>query len=154
MVGLRIPNEGGDMSPEDNKALVRRFYEEIDKGNVDAMDELVAEDYINHDPPPFPGLAPGRAGLKQAFAIFLKATPGHHVIEDQIAEGDKVVTRLRAVGKHEGELPGIPASGNDLDVKAVAVHRIENGKLAEHWSGVDSAAFLHQLGVIRLPSPR
>ena len=56
------------MSNDGNKALVRRFYEEIDKGNIDAMDDLVAVDYINHDPPPFPGLAPGRAGLKEAFA--------------------------------------------------------------------------------------
>jgi ketosteroid isomerase-like protein len=51
------------MTPEENKALVRRFYEEIDKGNLDAMDELVAEDYLDHNPPPFPGLAPGRKGL-------------------------------------------------------------------------------------------
>jgi ketosteroid isomerase-like protein len=75
------------MKPEDNKALVRRFYAEIDKGNLKAMDELVAEDYVDHNPPPFPGLGPGREGLKQAFRIFLEATPGHHQIEDQIAEG-------------------------------------------------------------------
>ena len=66
------------MSTETNKALVRRFYEEIDKGNLSAMDELVADDYIDHSPPPFPGLPPGRAGLKQAFAIFWVATPGQH----------------------------------------------------------------------------
>ena len=83
--------------------------------------------------------------------MFWRATPGRHIIEDQIAEGDKVVTRLRAVGKHEGELAGIPPSGNDLDIKAIAIHRIENGKLAEHWSAVDSAALLSQLGVIQLP---
>lgn len=68
------------MSLEANKALVRRFYQEIDAGNVDAMDELVAEDYIDHSPPPFPGLAPGREGLKQAFRMFWDATPGRHVI--------------------------------------------------------------------------
>lgn len=139
-------------SPEENKALIRRFYDEIDKGNIDAMDELVAVDYINHDPPPFPGLAPGLTGLKQAFEMFWKATPGHHIIDDQIADGDKVVTRLRAVGKHEGDLAGIPPTGNDLDVKAVAIHRIQDGKIAEHWSSVDSAALLHQLGVIQLPN--
>ncbi len=93
------------MSAETNKALVRRFYEEIDKGNIDILDELVAEDYLDHNPPPFPGLPPGRAGLKQAFKMFAAATPGHHQIEDQIAEGDKVVTRLTSFGKHEGDLP-------------------------------------------------
>jgi steroid delta-isomerase-like uncharacterized protein len=142
-----------EMSAESNKALVRRFYEEIDKGNLAAMDELVAENYVNHDPPPFPGLLPGRAGLKQVFEIFWRATPGRHVIEDQIAEDDRVVTRLRGVGKHEGEILGIPPSGNTLDVKAVAIHRIENGQLAEHWSATDTAALLQQLGAIKLPSP-
>ena len=95
------------MSTEANKALVRRFYEEIDKGNLAAMDELVAEDYIDHSPPPFPGLSSGRAGLKQAFEIFWVATPGQHHIEEQIAEGDKVVTRIRVTGTHEDDLPGI-----------------------------------------------
>jgi hypothetical protein len=98
-------------TPEENKALARRFYEEIGKDNVDAVDKLAAEGYINHDPPPFLGLAPGQAGLKLAFEMFWKATPGHHVIEDQIAEGDKVVTRLRGVGKHVADLAGIPPSG-------------------------------------------
>ena len=136
------------MSAEDNKALVRRFYEEIDKGNLAAMDELVAEDYINHHPPPFPGLARGREGLKQAFQIFWEATPGHHVIEDQIAEGDKVVTRLSVYGTHEGDLPGIPRTGNKMEMTAVAVHRIADGKLAEHWSNTDELGLLQQLGVL------
>ena len=84
--------------------------------------------------------------------MFWRATPGRHVIEAQIAEGDLVVTRLRGVGKHVGDLAGVPASGNDLDVKAVAIHRIEGGRIVEHWSAVDSATNLQQLGVIRLPS--
>jgi predicted ester cyclase len=141
------------MSLEDNKALVRRFYLEIDKGNLAAMDELVGENYLNHDPAPFPGSPSGRAGLKHAFEQFWRATPGHHVIEDQIAEGNLVVTRLRGVGKHEGEIFGIPPTGNDLDVKAIAIHRIENGQLVENWSTTDTAAQLQQLGVIKLPAP-
>jgi steroid delta-isomerase-like uncharacterized protein len=138
-------------SPDENKALVRRFFQELDNGNLDVIDELVAEDFIEHDPPPFPELAEGHAGLKQAAEMFWRATPGHHIIEDQVAEGDKVVTRLRGVGKHEDELAGIPASGNDLDVKAIAIYRVEDGKIVEHWSAVDSATLLQQLGVIELP---
>src|SRR6187397_1813590 len=103
------------MSAEANKALVRRFYEEIDKGNLAAMDELVAEDYIDHSPPPFPGLLSGRAGLKQAFEIFWVATPGHHYSEEQIDEGDKVVTRIRLIGTHEEDLPGIARTGSKLE---------------------------------------
>jgi steroid delta-isomerase-like uncharacterized protein len=139
------------MSAEVNRALVRRFYEEIDRGNLAAMDELVAEDYIDHSPPPFPGLAHGRAGLKQAFEIFWVATPGQHHIEDQIAEGDKVVTRLRVTGTHEADLPGIPKTGNKLETTATVIHRIADGKLAEKWSGKDELGFLRQLGVIPTP---
>ena len=142
------------MTPEESKALVRRFYEAIDAGDLAAMDEIVAEDYVNHHPPPFPGLADGREGLKQAFQIFWDATPGHHVIEDQIAEGDKVVTRLTAHGHHERDLPGpIPATGRELHMPAVAIHRIADGKLAEHWSGSDELGLLVQLGVVSLPQP-
>jgi steroid delta-isomerase-like uncharacterized protein len=136
---------------ESNKALVRTFYEEIDKGNLAAMDELVSEDYINHHPPPFPGLAPGREGLKQAFQIFWDATPGQHVIEEQVAEGDKVVTRLTVYGTHEGDLPGIPKTGNKMEMTAVAIHRIADGKIAEHWSNTDELGLLQQLGVIPEP---
>ena len=139
------------MTETENKALVRRFYEEIDKGNLVAMDELVAEDYVDHNPPPFPGLGTGRDGLKQVFETFWRATPGHHVIEDQIAEGDKVVTRLTAYGKHEQDLPGIPRTGADLKMTATVIHRVEDGKLAEKWSDKDVLGFLQQLGVMPRP---
>jgi predicted ester cyclase len=115
------------------------------------MDDLVAEDYTDHSPPPFPGLPPGREGLKEAFRIFWEATPGRHEIEDQIAEGDKVVTRLTACGAHKGDLPGIAATGNDLRMTATVIHRIEGGRLAEKWSDKDVLGFLRQLGV--LPAP-
>ena len=110
------------MSAEENKALVRRFYGEIDKGNIDAMDEIVAEDYIDHSPSPFV-TATGLEGLKQSFRIFQKATPGHHIIEDQVAEGDKVVTRLTSIGKHDGDLPGAPRTGNEMKMTSITIHR-------------------------------
>ena len=139
------------MTPDENKALVRRFYEEIDKGNVDAMDQFVAEDYIDHNPAPFVA-ATGLEGLKQSFKIFEKATPGYHIIEDQIAEGDKVVTRLTSIGKHEGDLPGAPRTGNDMKMTSITIHRIANGKLAEKWSEKDMIALLTQLGVMKPPA--
>ena len=139
------------MSPEENKALVRRFYAEIDKGNIDAMYELVAEDYVDHNPPPFPGLAKGREGLKQAFKIFWEATPGYHQIEDQIAEGDKVVTRMTSYGKHEKDLPGAPATGNEMKMTSITIHRIANGKLVEKWAEKDVMGFLIQIGVMKPP---
>lgn len=135
------------MSTEDNKALVRRFYAEIDEGNIGAMDELVAEDYVDHSPPPFP-VPPGREGVKAAFKLFWEATPGHHVVEDQVAEGDKVVTRLTAYGRHEGDLPGIPRTGNEMEMSATVIHRIAGGQLVEKWSDKDELRMLQQLQVI------
>jgi steroid delta-isomerase-like uncharacterized protein len=142
------------MTPEENKRLVRRFYEEIDKGNVEAMDELVAEDYLDHNPPPFPGLSSGREGLKQAFKIFWQATPGYHRIEEQIAEGDKVVTRMTSYGKHEGDLPGAPRTGNDLKMTSITIHRIADGKLVEKWAEKDVLGFLVQIGVMKSPAQK
>jgi predicted ester cyclase len=131
-----------------NKALVRRFYEEIDKGHIEVLDVLVAQDYIDHNPPPFPGLGSGLEGLKQSFRIFQRATPGYHVIEDQIAERDRVVTRLTSYGKHEGDLPGAPRTGNDLKMTSITIHRIADGKLAEKWSEKDVMGFLRQIGAM------
>ena len=138
------------MSVDASKALVRRFYAEIDKGNIEIIDELVGENYIDHNPPPFP-LPPGREGVKEAFRIFQKATPGFHTIEDQIAEGDRVVTRLTSYGKHEGDLPGAPRTGNEMKMTSITIHRIANGKLVEKWSEKDVMGFLQQIGVI--PGP-
>ncbi|MFJ8390417.1 ester cyclase [Streptomyces sp. NPDC094438] len=132
------------MSIEENKRLVRRFYQAIDRGDLDAMDELVAENYEDHSPP-LPFLAPGREGLKQAFRLFWEAKPGTHEIEDQAGEGDKVVTRLTASGVHKGDLPGIPATGKSVTMTATVIHRVENGKLAEKWSDKDLHGFLRQL---------
>lgn len=133
------------MSTEANKALVRRFYTEIDKGNIAIVDELVDEHYVDHNPPPFP-LPPGREGVKEAFRIFQQATPGVHVIEDQIAEGDRVVTRLTSFGKHEGDLPGAPRTGNQMKMTSITIHRIANGKLVEKWSEKDVIALLTSIG--------
>jgi ketosteroid isomerase-like protein len=135
------------MSVEDNKAVVRRFYEAIDNGEIEALDALVAEDYLDHSPPPWP-VPPGREGVKAAFRLFWEATPGRHVIEDQIGEGDKVVTRLIAYGKHEKDLPGIPATGNDMEMTATVIHRIADGRLVEKWSDKDVLRMLQQLEVI------
>src|ERR1041385_8097027 len=92
--------------------------------------------------------APGREGLKQAFKLFWEATPGYHRIEDQIAEGDKVATRLTSFGKHEGDLPGAPRTGNDLKMTSITIHRIAKGRLVEKWAEKDVLGFLQQIGVM------
>ncbi|QBD83801.1 ester cyclase [Ktedonosporobacter rubrisoli] len=134
------------MSAEENKALIRRFFEEIDKGNIEVLDELVAENFIDHVQPSLP-VPPGREGLKMAFKMLWDATPGYHQIEDMIAEGDKVVTRLTGHGTHTGSTPGIAPTGNELTLSAIVIHRIANGKIVEHWAEKDMSAFMRQLGV-------
>ena len=138
------------MSTQENKRLVRKFYEEIDNGNLAALDELVDENDIDHNPPPFPGTGTGtRRPRSRLSEIFWLATPGHHEIEDQIAEGDKVVTRMTSYGKHEGDLPGAPRTGNDLKMTSITIHRIANGRLVEKWAEKDVMTFLKQTGVVR-----
>lgn len=140
--------------PEDNKALVRRFYAEIDAGNLAAMDEIVSPDFVDHDPPQIPGLPSGRDGLKAAFEIFWRSTPGTHEVLDQVPEGDLVVTRIRAQGRFAEDLGPIPATGGPLDVTATTVHRVSVGMLSEHWGEVDSLTLMQQLGVISMPEPQ
>jgi predicted SnoaL-like aldol condensation-catalyzing enzyme len=142
------------MSASDNKALVRRFYAEIDAGNLAAMDELVSSEFVDHAPPPIPGLPGGRDGLKAAFEIFWRSTPGSHEVLDQVAEGDLVVTRIRALGRFAEDMGPIPATGGELDVTATSIYRVTDAMLTEHWGEVDSLKMMQQLGVIPMPDPQ
>lgn len=139
------------MSAEANKALVRRYFEAIDARRDPAMlDEFLAPDFLTHNPPP--GFAPDREGQKQAFAHFLAATPdGYHVIDDMIAEGDKVATRVTAYGTQTGELFGIPPTGRWLKTSGIAIHRLADGQIVEHWHELDMLGVLQQLGVVPVP---
>lgn len=133
---------------DENKELVRRFYAEIDAGNLAAMDDMVAADYIDHHPPPIPDLPAGREGLKKAFEIFAHCTPGTHEILDQVAERDLVVSRIRARGRFTNDMGDIVATGGEMDVTATAVHRVTDGVLTEHWGEVDSLRMTQQLGLL------
>jgi predicted SnoaL-like aldol condensation-catalyzing enzyme len=133
---------------EENKALVRRWFAEVDRGNPAIEDERLPLDYIDHAPP-LPGMAPSREGVKQANALLRAAFPDTvHTIEDQIAEGDKVVTRLRGRGTFQGEILGISPNGKVVTIAGIAIHRIAGGKLVEHWAVADKLSFLQQMGAI------
>ena len=143
------------MTAEENKAIIRRYYEEIDAAAKDergasVLDEFIASNFLNHDPSP--GFTPDLEGLKQAYNHFLAANPdGYHVVEDMIAEGDKVMTRLSAYGTQTGELFGIPPTGKQVSMTAIAIHRVANGKIVEHWSELDNLGMMQQLGVVSSP---
>ncbi|MHB8576237.1 MAG: ester cyclase [Dehalococcoidia bacterium] len=141
------------MSAEANKDLVRRYFAAIDTRPDDpaVLNEFIAEDFVDHSPSP--GCSPDLAGLKQAFQMFATGSPGLHVIEDILAEGDKVVTRVTGSGTHTGDLFGIPATGRAFRSEGIAIRRIREGKIVEHWSQVDLLGVMQQLGVIPAPAP-
>ena len=141
------------MSPVENKAVVRRWFAETDKGNYAIVDELCAPNYVDHNPP-LPGMPVGRAGVHRANAVLRAAFPDTvHTIEDQVAEGDKVVTRLRGRATFTGEILGIPPNGQVVEIGGIIIHRLEAGKLVEHWAVSDQLSFMQQLGAIPAPAP-
>ena len=139
------------MSPEENKAIVRRFWGVWEEGNIDLIDELLAPDYLNHTPAS-PDQPTGPEGVKAVVAMFRSAIPDLRVVvEDMIAEGEKVAVRYTLEGTHEGELFGVPPTGQRLSIKSIAVERVSDGRIREHWRVTDSLDMMQQLGVIPAP---
>ena len=140
------------MSAE-NKALARRLLEEaFNAGRLDVAEELVASDFVGHDPS-LPEEVRGPAGLKELIAGYRTAFPDIHVtIEDQIADGDRVVTRWSAKGTHQGELMGMPATGKQATVTGITIDRIADGRIAESWNNWDTLGMMQQLGAIPAPA--
>ena len=138
------------MSAEENKAIVRRAYEAINQKNLDALDEMVASDIIDHDPAP--GQGPGLEGVKQYFSSMHTAFPDVQMnIDDMIAEGDKVVARGTWNGTHEGEFMGIPAIGRRVTVSQIDIARCADGRMVEHWGQSDALGLMQQLAVVPPP---
>jgi len=138
------------MSTEENKALSRQWREEFDKGNWAVLDEFIAPNVVMHfagSPEPL-----NREAMEQMLKMFYAAFPDlHHIFEDQIAEGDKVMLRLTFRGTHQGEFQGIPPTGKEIAITAIVVDRIVDGKMVEHWSNMDNLSLMQQLGVIPTP---
>ena len=123
---------------EENKALVRRLIKEVEKGDLDVIDEVLARDFVDHDL--LPDQEPDREGYKQGLSEDRAAFSNFDItIEDQVAEGDKVVTRLTWRGTHDrGEAMGMPPTGKKVEVTAIFIHRIAGGKVKEEWSASDT----------------
>ena len=141
------------MFTETNKALTRRYLEEaFNQGKLNVLDEIIAKDHVNSGPGTLPGLPTGPEGDKQLITMYRNAFPDvHFTIDEQIAEGEKVVTRWTGHGTHKGELLGIPATGKSSTVTGIAVDRIANGKIVESWGLFDQFGMMQQLGVIPTP---
>ena len=143
------------MSTDTNKAVSRRFLMEIfGQGKLAVADEIIALDHVNSGPGALPGLPPGPEGSKQLVMVYRNAFPDvQFTIDEQIAEGDKVVTRWSAHGTHKGELAGIPPTGKSATVTGMGIERIVNGKIVESWGLFDQFGMMQQLGVIPTPEP-
>ncbi len=138
--------------PDDVKSLLRRFYAEVSAGNLAVIDELVADDVVEHEE--FPGLEPNKEGVKQFFALFRAAFPDVRMEpHEMVAEGDLVSARVTITGTHQGEFMGIPPSGKRIEVETFDLLRIRDGQAAEHWGLIDAMTMMQQLGAMPEQAP-
>jgi steroid delta-isomerase-like uncharacterized protein len=137
----------------DNATIMERIDEEaFNRGNVDVVDELVADGYVEHDP--MPGTPPDRDGLKAMIRGLHEAFPDFHMdVEDRIVAGDKVVERWSCTGTQDGEFMGIQPTHRHIEVRGMDISRLEDGRLAEHWTQVDMMSMLQQLGAMPARTP-
>ena len=136
---------------EENKQLVRRWFEEVwNKGSVDAIDEMFAEDGIAHglsDDPSNP--IKGPTGFKPFHTVFREAFPNMMItVEDTIAEDDKVAARCSVRARHEGEFMGRAATQAPVDFTGITIVRIYNGKIVEAWNNFDFMILHKQVGLL------
>lgn len=140
------------MPAEENKAIIRRGFEEIfNQGNLDVADEVFSPNFVGHDPS-LPEDMHGPEAFKQFAAQMRSAFPdGHITIDDQFAEGDKVVTRFTSRGTHQGDFAGIPPTGKQLTTEGMSIDWMVDGKSEESWTIYDVMGMMQQLGVIPAP---
>jgi steroid delta-isomerase-like uncharacterized protein len=132
-------------STEGNKAIVRRFIDEVFvAGRPDAVDELVATDFVPHT---WGAMANGRDGLKQAIERVGQGLEDVAMtIEDMVAEGDRVAVRLTSRARQVGEFMGMPPSGREYEIGEIHLFRVADGRVAEHWHQADFLGMMRQLG--------
>jgi steroid delta-isomerase-like uncharacterized protein len=141
------------MTTDDNKALVRRFIDEIFvSGNRDAVDELLADDFVAHT---WPSTGHPKDDLKAAIDRTSKglADP-EFTIDDLIAEGDRVAVRLTAAATQVGEMMGMPPSGKRYEIGEMHIFRLRDGKVVEHWHQFDQMKMMQQLGAMPAPGSK
>ena len=130
----------------DHSATMRRTYDLINAGDLDAFGELLAEGFIEHEE--LPGLAPTKEGVLELFRGYKAAFPDLRMdAEDILASGDKAVARVKATGTQKGEFMGMPASGKSVDIQLIDIMRFDDaGLVCEHWGVMDMLSMLQQLG--------
>ena len=130
----------------DYKQLAQRWFSEVmNEGKEEVIDELCAENFVDHDP--LPGTGADRAGLHDFVKQVRSAFPDlETTVDDTILEGDRIAVRSTFRGTHEGDFMGISATGKKVEVSNYDFVRFENDQAAEHWGTIDSAALMEQIG--------
>ena len=137
-------------TPEENKAIVRRYREAHNKNNLSALDAIVAKDVISHNA--MPGLPPGLEGGKMADNAVLESFPDMQgKTQHLVADGDKVIEWYTVAGTNTGSFMGAPATGKKFEFPTVVVYRLANGKIVETWGLNDSMTLMQQLGLMPTP---
>jgi steroid delta-isomerase-like uncharacterized protein len=137
---------------EENKALIRRWMEEVwNKGRAEAIDEMFAEDGVAHGLSEAGQELRGPGGFRPFFQSFRDAFPDIQVIvEDTVAEGDKVAARCTVRGRHQGNTLGFAATGQPTEFTGICIVRIKDGKIVEAWNNFDFMGMFQQLGVLEM----
>ena len=136
---------------EQNKNTVTSFIDALfTKGDLGAVDEYLADDFTDHDPPM--GQFLGREGMRQAAATFRAAFPDWRSdVGFYVAEGDLVVEHFTASGTHQGEIFGVPASGQTVSLPGINIWRVRDGHIVERWGRLDELGLMRQLGLVPQP---
>lgn len=131
----------------DIQAVMRRIYGEVfTEGNLQLIDEVMHEDFVEHEELP-PGVPPGREAPKAMAAMMRSAFPDFRAdVEEMLQDGNKVIARARFSGTHQGEFMGMPATGNRFDISVIDIIEFEGDKAIGHWGLMDTAAMMQQLG--------
>ena len=150
---MRAPGDRAILDAMEPITVVRRFVDEYQSGGSErAFAELLHPDVVDHSRPP--GIAPGAEGVRRQFDGFRAAFDDFRAeILDQIAEGDKVVTRKVFRGLHSGDFQGIPPTGAEVEIHVIDIVRVQDGRIVEHWNCVDRLGLLAQLGAVPATMP-
>lgn len=133
---------------ERNKAAARAVFSIWSTGEIERLDELVAPDVVHHDPYD-PYAADGLVGMKRTIELNRNAFPDMQLtVEDQVAEGDKVVTRWRGEMTHSGDLGGAAPTGRRVTITGITIDRFEDGKIVEAWRSMDTLRLLQGIGAL------
>ncbi len=152
-IRCKLREHGRTIMLEQNKALMRRFVEDVlDTGAVERVPDFIAPCHVNHNDPS--GGCNGIAGMQRHMEIFLRTYPDIRVtVEEQIAEGDLVVSRLTYRGTHQSRWLGLQPTGKQITLRGAKIVRIRDGLIVESWGFFNTLEALREIGALQFPSP-